>query len=313
MNFSEFTQKYPDESSCKKLFREYREKVGVTCKHCGCQEHYWHKTRSQFQCKRCSFRTTLRSGTVMEASKLPFKTWVYAIYMMTFTKKGISALEMQRQLGMKRYEPVWYMMHKIRAAMGNRDGRYLLEGMVEMDDAFFTDGNKKDDGEQQKRGRGSQRKSKVLVMAKVVPQKGRPKKGKKPSSFRFVKMACMDSLDCGAVNDKVIDSVFMESVVKTDAYKGFNKLYEVIGKHKSQVVPPDLASKALPWVHTVISNAKRNLLGINHCVKGAYLQNYLNEFCYKTNRRYFGANLFDRLMVATVDAPWYQIGSDDCG
>lgn len=306
MNFISFTQHYPDEESCKALFKRFRDDRGVTCKKCGHKDHYWQKTLDQYQCKKCGFRTTLRSGTVMEASKLPYRTWIYGIFLMTFTKKGMSALEMQRQLGLKRYEPAWAMMHKIRATMGNRDEKYLLEGVIEMDDSFFASHNSEVDNKDQKRGRGSKSKGKVLVMTKVVPILGRPKKHRKSSAFRYVKMIHVDELSSETINDKVIDSIFLESTVKTDAYKGFNNLYKVIAKHNSQVVPPDLASKALPWVHTMISNAKRGLLGVNHCINRGYLQNYLNEFCYKTNRRYFNDKLFERLMIASVETTWYN-------
>ena len=84
----------------------------------------------------------------------------------------------------------------------------------------------------------------------------------------------------------------------------FQQTKEIAKKHIQKVVPPIEASNALPWVHTMISNAKRNLPGIHHSMTKYYLQNYLNEFCYKTNRRY-SDNLFDRLMIARVEDAWY--------
>lgn len=102
----------------------------------------------------------------MEASKLPFQYWFIALYLMTGTKKDISAHQMQRELGHKRYEPIWAMMHKIRKAMGNRDSRYLLAGQVEIDEGFFetlVSDEQKD--EPRKRGRGSQKQTIVMVFA----------------------------------------------------------------------------------------------------------------------------------------------------
>ena len=137
MNFIDFVKKYPDDASCVLHFREVKERMGVVCKKCGNTHHYWNKTYNSHDCSSCGYRTTLRSGTVMESSKLPFQYWLYAIYLMTMTKKGISAVEVQRQLGHKRYEPIWAMMHKIRSVMGLRDDKYELDGVVELDDAFF--------------------------------------------------------------------------------------------------------------------------------------------------------------------------------
>jgi ribosomal protein L40E len=305
MNFIEFAKHYPDEESCKALVKSYREKEGIICRKCGNTEHYWNTGVDAFDCKKCGTRTTLRSGTVMESSKLPFQYWIYAIYLVTMTKKGISALELKRQLGHKRYEPIWAMLHKIRAVMGQRDRKYMLDGVVELDDAFYKTHSDEDDTEGQKRGRGSKAQSKVLVMSKIDPKQGRPKKHRKSSAFRYVRMVVIPNSSAPIMNKETEEKIIPQATVKTDGWRGFRNLKEVVNKHISQIVPPQEAPKVLPWVHTMISNTKRNLLGMHHNIKDIYLQNYLDEFCYKTNRRYFGDNLFDRLMVASVDNTWY--------
>ena len=305
MNFIDFVKQHPDEKSCIQHFRRVKEEKGIVCARCGHTSHYWNKAHKSHDCKECGYRTTLRSGTVMESSKLPYQYWLYTIYLMSMTKKGISAAEVQRQLGHKRYEPIWTMMHKIRAIMGLRDDKYEMDGVVELDDAFFKTHNDESSDEPTKRGRGSQEQSTVLVMAKVDPKPGRPRKHKKPSAFRYVKMIVIPNSSSSTMNDTLSTYAKPEVVIKSDGWRGFNKIKKVSAKHIKKIVPPKEASKALPWVHTMISNAKRNLLGINHQTKDEYLQNYLNEFCYKTNRRYFGANLFDRLLVAAVEDTWY--------
>jgi hypothetical protein len=240
----------------------------------------------------------------MEASKLPYQYWVYAIFFMTMTKKGMSALEMQRQLGHKRYQPIWEMMHKLRVSMGNRDSQYKLDGMIELDDAFFKTYNEEPQ-EKNKRGRGSSGQSKVIVMSKIEPKVGRPKKHRKSSKFRYVKMIVIPNSSSNSINSVVSDNIDDTATIKSDGWRGFSKIRNVVDKHISKVVLPHEASKALPWVHTMISNAKRTLLGINHNTKDFYLQNYLNEYCYKVNRRLFGNNLFERLMTAAVEDAWY--------
>ncbi|WP_431733800.1 IS1595 family transposase [Chondrinema litorale] len=158
-----------------------RDKAGVCCKKCGSQEHYWLNSKQMYQCKSCSFRTGLRSGTIMEASKLPFRYWFVAIWLMGCSKKGSSACNVQRQLNHKRYEPIWAMMHKIRSAMGQRDNHYLLGGNIEVDEGFFEtlvpEGQKE---EERKRGRGSQKQTMAMVFAQtevvLQPKKHRPSK-----------------------------------------------------------------------------------------------------------------------------------------
>lgn len=160
MKLIEFTQHFPDEQSCRIAFRDYRLKVGLNCRKCGCTRHYWMKTIEQFQCKECGTRMTLRKGTVMEDSNLPFRIWFIAIHLMTSVKKPISAKEMQRQLGHPRYEPIWYMMKMTRVAMGSRDEQRTLSGMVEIDEGFFTTVDSDNRGKRKprlKRGRGSQK------------------------------------------------------------------------------------------------------------------------------------------------------------
>jgi hypothetical protein len=135
-----------------------REREGVICKRCHSKGHWWLKAKWQWQCSNCDFRTTLRSGTVMECAKLPVRKWYMAMAFMSFTKKGLSACEMQRQIGHRRYESIWSMMHRIRRAMGQRDDLYLLDGAVEFDEGFFERSTPQ--GTELKRGKGSQRQQK---------------------------------------------------------------------------------------------------------------------------------------------------------
>jgi hypothetical protein len=111
------------------------------------------------------------------------------IELMTLSKKSFSALEMQRMLGHKRYEPIWFMMHKIRRVMSKRDDQYQLKGTIELDEGFFERVDNKDiieekaseneqDSNPNKRGRGTGRQAKVLVMVESEPSISAPKKNK---------------------------------------------------------------------------------------------------------------------------------------
>ena len=127
MDLINFIEQFPNGESCRLKIKEFRGKEGIVCRKCGSTSHYWLKTVEQYQCKACKARTTLRSGTVMQASNLPFRYWFIAMHLVTGTKKTFSALELQRQLGHKFYEPVWYMLQKPRATMGLRDNKYKLD------------------------------------------------------------------------------------------------------------------------------------------------------------------------------------------
>jgi hypothetical protein len=310
MNIAEFFKTYGNEEACKELFKSYREKQGLTCRDCGHDQLHWLKTVDRWQCKKCMHQQTLRSGTILEASKLPYHYWIYTIYLMTNTKKGISAKELQRQLGHKRYEPIWAMMHKIRAAMGKRDSKYQMENVVELDDGYVKadqpdQSSEKD--ETPKRGRGTQSHSSILMMASVGPGKSSSsKKSRKPTALRYVRMRHIEDITGDTFESEASENIDSSATVISDNFRGFTKIKNVVKEHASMNVPKEEASTILPWVHTTISNLKRTLLGVNHSVHSAYLQNYLNEFCYKVNRRYFGSKLFDRLMITAVEAPWYS-------
>jgi hypothetical protein len=309
MKLLEFNKHYPDEASCKASFKSYREKEGIQCRKCGGTSHYWKKNREQWECKVCKFRTTLKSGTVMQSSKLPYQYWFIAMHLITSTKKSFSAKEIQRQIGHKRYEPIWAMVHKIRSVMGLRDDEYQLDDEIELDEGFFkTVSITRDKSEPIKRGRGSQQQSTVLVAteSKLAQEDYNSKKHGTKKRVKFLKMKVINSLKKEEIANNVLEMVVGGSKIVSDASTSYNDLdkhYELDAK----VIPKEQINVVLPWVHKAISNAKRLLLDIHHRVDDDFLQSYLNEFCYKFNRRHFD-DMFDRLMVAAVSYRWDYLG-----
>lgn len=318
MNLDIFAKTYPDETSCMLAVKEKRLSMGLKCKKCGHTEHYFRKGDLKFECKKCHSRQGLRAGTVMENTNLPIRYWLLAIHLMSVTKKGFSALEMQRLIGHKRYEPIWYMMHKIRRIMGKRDDEYKLSDYIEIDEGFFervddkeviiSNKEKKPPGDKgTKRGRGSEKQSKVLVMVESKPGKQSPAKGKPNREVGYLKMKVMGDLKASSINARIKEAVKPGTSGQTDGYRGYNKLKEVLASHKI-IIEPDKkkAEKLFPWVNRTISNAKKVLLGNHHNgVNDKFVQNYLDEFCYKFNRRYFGDKLFDRLVQTALNNTWY--------
>lgn len=300
MSIISFIEQFPDEESCKQKFKEYRDQVGVICSKCGSTDHYWKKDKEQYECKQCKTRTTLKSGTVMHKSKLPFRYWFIAMHLLTATKKSFSAKEIQRQLGHKRYQPIWHMVHKLRQSMGKRDGEYVLAGRIELDEGYFsTEAPSEEKDKPLKRGRGSQKKSKVLVMAESEMVE-RPQEGKKPRRVGYLKMKVIGDLKRKTINAAVKGLASNATEIDTDDSTSYVDLKDYVPRHNSQVIPKEKVGEILPWVHIAISNAKRQLINTYHDIKPEFLQNYLDEFCYKFNRRYYGEALFNRLLVACV-------------
>jgi hypothetical protein len=299
MNLFTFTAHFGDEEACRLHFKGERDKIGVICHRCGHDQHYWIKSRWSYECKSCRSRTSLRSGTIMQSSNLSFLVWYRAMFLMSTTKKGFSAKEMQRHLGLKRYEPVWAMVHKLRKAMGNRDARYTLEGMIEMDEGYFTVESSEIEKSQGKRGRGAAGKHNVVVMAESTPLED-IETGKKSKQVRYFKAKVLDTHESNEIDQTLQESINDKTIVFTDKSTSYVDISDYVEMHITEKSSKETTKETLKWVHIFISNAKRNLLGNYHKIKGKYLQLYLNEFVYKLNRRYFGEQLFERVVIANI-------------
>lgn len=299
MNLFSFTANFGSEEACRNHFKEERDKVGVTCSNCGHDKHYWIKSRWSYECKSCRSRMMLRSGTIMQDSKLSFLIWYKTMFLLSATKKGFSSKEIQKQLGLKRYEPVWAMIHKLRKAMGKRDALYTLEDMIEMDEGYFTVESSEIEKSKGKRGRGAAGKSNVLILAESTPLED-PETGAKSSQCRYFKAKVLQDHLSDHIDQEVKQSIDEKSIVFSDKSTSYVDISDYVEMHVTEKSSKTTTKETLKWVHITISNAKRNLLGNYHKIKGKYLQLYLNEFVYKLNRRYFGDRIFDRLVIANI-------------
>jgi hypothetical protein len=299
MNLFSFAAHFNSEEACRKHFKHERDKIGVVCHNCGHDKHYWIKSRWSYECKQCRSRTSLRSGTIMQDSNLSFLIWYKTMFLLSATKKGFSSKEIQKQLGLKRYEPVWAMVHKLRKAMGNRDAMYTLEGMIEMDEGYFTVESSQVEKDKNKRGRGAVGKSNVAIMAESTPLED-IETGDKSSQCRYFKAKVLTGHSSNEINETIAESIDEKSIVFSDKSTSYVDIADYVELHITEKSDIQTTTETLRWVHITISNAKRNLLGNYHKIKGKYLQLYLNEFIYKLNRRYFGDRIFERLVIANI-------------
>jgi len=301
MNILSFMEEFPTADACKAHFKLQREQEGVKCKKCGSFHHYWLKAKDQWQCSSCDFRTTLKSGSIMSGSKVDFHTWYKAMAFMTYSKKTISAAELQRQLNHPKYDTIWRLMHKIRSAMGKRDALYQLEGAIEFDEGYFEKATSKKI--KIKRGRGSKRQMNVAVMAESTPLEN-IETNTKSSQCRYFKMTVLNDHKAKTINKVIADNFDEKSIVFSDKSTSYVNISDYVETHMTEKSDKKVTETTLKWVHIAISNAKRTLLGVFHKIKGKYLQLYLNEFCYKLNRRYFTNRVFDRLTLAVAKSYW---------
>ena len=222
MKLIDFISNFPDKESCKTKLREYRERHGVVCPRCGSIQHYWKRDKECFECKDCHYRQSLKANTVMHGSQLPVRYWLIVIHLLTSMKKSISASELQRKLGHKNYNPIWTMLHRLRAAMGTRDSMYKVSGMVETPE--------KDKNKPLKRGKSSQKKTKVLVMAQTA--EGNPtKKSGKPTAAKYIKMLVIGDLKAETIDGKVRINISSSSPVISDGSKSYTNFCRLLKEH----------------------------------------------------------------------------------
>ena len=309
MDIDNFFSEFSTESACKLYIKSQRESKGIFCKKCKSTQHYWIESLSRWQCKSCRKSLSLKCGTIMENSNLPYKTWLWGIYFSTLTKKGFSALEMQRLLGHSRYESIWLMMHKIRVMMGARDEKYKLDKFIEMDEAFFPAYRKKDsnDGLISVPAKELDRNVTAIVAVSSKPLPNAESKEGRPNSIpHYIKINVVDSISKIDIAHEAKQMVSADAVVMTDGKTSYRVLDHIAKKHKAVIVKDKTeVSQIFPWVHIAISNVKKKILGLHHSVKYTYMQNYLNEFCYKFNRRKHGKKLFHSLLDVATSFSWY--------
>lgn len=285
MGLLEFQARFPGERECYDYFMKMRFSEGFLCPQCGSSTFGSIVTRNLWQCKNCRSQISVTTGTMFHRTRTPLQYWFWAIFLTAKDKRGHSALQLSKELDIS-YDKAWLMVHKIRAAMAYRDTLYRLDGIVEMDDAYFgapAPG---------KRGRGTRR-AKAIVAIGLT-------KDNKP---RFVKIQTIKRLDARSVKAFATSGIARGSIVRTDGLHVYRCLSELGFSHEATVASDKVNGGLLHWVHIVISNAKAFMTGTFHGLDDKHIQRYLDEFCYRFNRRYREAELFDRLLLACASAP----------
>jgi transposase-like protein len=211
----------------------------------------------------------------MDKSKTSLTKWFWAIYLMSEDKRGVSALSLKSKIGAA-YYIAWTMKQKICKAMSERDGNYKMDGIAEMDEAFFGA-----PGESGKRGRGTE-KAAVLVSVSLA-ETGKPK---------FAKMEVIECVSSKTVVNFTEKTVVKGSEIHTDGLNVYTPLSENGYKLQQKKYDPKNQQERLHWTHILISNAKACIEGTYHGLDKPHLQRYLNEFCHRFNRRSFKAGNF---------------------
>jgi transposase-like protein len=293
-NLREFQRQFATEEACQDYLAACRWPDGFACRRCGHGQAYDIVKRRSWQCAACRDQVSLTAGTVLHNTKTPLTLWFWAAYLMTTDTRGISALLLQRQLGLRRYETAWIMLHKLRRAMVNA-AREALHGEVEIDDTWIGGPQAGLRGSRQLKGRRA-----ALVMVAVE------KRGK--GSGR-VRMAVIPDFKGTTLKAFIKRNVTPGATIYTDGLKSFSGLEESGYHHIARIQPlrTDLrkgAKSAVPLADRAIGNLQQWLIGTYHGVSRAQLQVYLDEFVFRHNRRRLPMAAFQTLLgLGTGCAP----------
>lgn len=283
MSLTEFNEKFATEDSCEEYLLKMRKKSGMVCPKCGCIEFYYIGSRKIFQCVSCRNQLSLTSGTVMHRTHLPLRAWFLAFYLLTSDKRGCSASLLSKMLDVG-YKTAWFLLHRIRYAMSERNGLYLLSGIVEIDDTYYGSTKKGS-----KRGRGTEKIKIAIAISK--DENGKP---------GYVKMSVIKNLKSVTIGQFAKEHIKEGSVVESDAYHSYRKPLANKYFHKYEVFEAD--KDMLKWLHTIVGNVKTFIDGTFHGLGSKYIQSYLDEFIYRFNRRNIKQGFFDNLLSAASSA-----------
>lgn len=273
----DWQKRFETERACIETLIKVRWPNGFVCADCGSRKYSFIVTRKSYQCSHCHHQTSATSGTIFHSTNLPLVKWFWAIYLAAADKGGISALRLSKYIGVS-WITAHRMLRKIRMVMTHRDSIYRLENLIEFDDAFI--GGKRAG----KRGRGAAGKKPVLL---AVERRG--------DHAGFMAAEVVDEITKQSVRDFLRHHIHPVQEIRTDAFPALNVVAEE-HIHEKKVTPPDKASEWLPLVHIVISNLKTFLNGTFHGVSRQYLKEYVSEFCYRFNRRFWEHELPMRLL-----------------
>lgn len=271
----QFQRQFATEEACQEYVAASRWPDGFTCPRCEHRRAYAIVKPRRWQCAACRHQVSLTAGTILHNTKTPLTLWFWAAYLMTTDKRGVSALLLQRQLGLRRYETAWMMLHKLRRAMVNA-AREPLHGEIEVDDTWIGGPQPGLRGSRQLKGRHA-----VPVLVAVE------KRGEISGRIR---MSVLRDFTAKNMTALIKQHVATGSTIYTDGLGGFSGLEDAGFDHVplKQPLRPAFrkgAKSVVPLADRAIGNLQQWLIGTYHGVSRAQLQAYLDEFVFRHNRR----------------------------
>lgn len=266
-NATEFMDLFPNEEACLEYLSLIRWPEGYSCMRCDGKD-VWKMSCGLYRCQTCRYAGSVISGTLFQNTHKPLRLWFQAIWYVVSQKNGVSALGLQKALGLGSYHTAWVWLHKLRRAMV-RQGRDKLNGIVEINETLIG-------GEQTgKRGRGADGKTLVLIAAEEAP-----------GGIGRIRLSPITDASGDVLTQTIMQMVASGSTIRTDGWRGYSGLNEQGYTHLPISNQDVKNTDVIPLVHLIASLLKRWLYGTHQgAISHKNLPYYLDEFTFRFNRR----------------------------
>jgi transposase-like protein len=285
----EFQERFPDDAACLAYLAACRWPDGFRCPVCDGGSAWVLERRRLWECAECHRQTSVTAGTVLHGTRTSLRLWFWAAYLVATHTPGISALQLQRQLGISRYETAWLILQKLRRAMVAPE-REPLRGEVEVDETLVG-------GVREGRHVARRHGEKVLVGI-IVEVRG--------AGSGRLRLQVLPDASANTLTAFVSTLVAPGAIVHTDGWRGYRWLASAGYDHRPRLGRRDHpdAQKLLPRAHRAASNLKTWLQGTHHGVSAEHLHVYLDEFVFRHNRRSTPMAAFQTLLgLGALHAP----------
>lgn len=268
----EFRERFASEADCYAYLIQSRWPEGMICSRCQGREFWQRSRRWLHQCRTCGFEVSPTAGTLLQDSHMPVREWFWTAYLVATHTPGLSAKQLQRQLGCS-YKTAWYMLHRLRRGMVN-ESRSPLQGVVEADETFVGG------PAAGQSGRGvAAAENKTLVLGAVEVLRWRDAKAHWQERAGRLRLAPTLRADAKSIGQFLAENVIAGTTIKTDGWRGYSQT--ALAPYRHEPAPGQMARH----IHRAFGNLKTWLLGTHHGVDPKYLAHYLDEFVFRFNRR----------------------------